>query len=701
MLNTKYSREDLAGGEWVIFENGKNWRKPVKSHTFAIDTETFAMLDGEVISQDVMFERLQGVEMEEKRRRLSTRVWCWQCYDEYNGFFMTSSFDVWLYYHCLCGYGIGWCYNAKFDFSQIDWMLLAEQKERWKPHEHTGKRGDSKGQAWTYESIHNDMGARYAYKLWIRYKNADRHNYVHAVEFRDFMNLYAGGLKRTLESLDVTDNAGNKVRKLDMNYQAVNVNALTEAEIDYCCNDVKGLYFAVKKFDISIAEQSNNECHCFGEDTNLMTAGGFAKHELLRSLYPTISTNAKRLKAFQREHPIEAFQDKWLRDNHLYRGGISFVNPLFKGKMTTASEMGKTMKRYDVNSEYPYAMSVMHDCIGRPQTLAYSTWLKWDKPKREQWECILILQSVTGQVKRGYMPLWYDPFKRDFVEIIEERGTHLMFECEFEEMLHYYVIEYECQTVLIIRRGDKVFAPFVNENYALKAEAKREGNKGKQAVVKLKLNSAYGKLAERLVRIKGHYELSEESGAVHFVNDGEEVDEKARMSVILGALCAATARVWILSHIRKICGESEMYKIFVYIDTDSIHAFVYGYEEADAYRLGAFKLEAECEAVKYIAPKTYIDIEHVGAIIDKSAIEMHTKGISIAAIAGEFASRDLTLDYIDKRFNYGEQYNVLCAMNVHGGKVLCPTAKFLARPELAVNNYVITSGYDLSIYSEV
>ena len=177
-------------------------------------------------------------------------------------------------------------YNAKFDFAQIDYKILASQKDLWKPH---NEDKASKGQPWTFSSIHNDMGARYCYKLWVPYKRKgkgqNRHTRTHSFDFRDFMNFFQGGLKRLLEDLDVEDNAGNKIRKLTMEYQAVDTDNLTDNEIDYCVNDVKGLYFAVKKFNESIEEQSNGECHIFGKDTNLMTAGGFAKSELLRSLY--------------------------------------------------------------------------------------------------------------------------------------------------------------------------------------------------------------------------------------------------------------------------------------------------------------------------------------------------------------------------------------------------------------------------------
>ena len=93
------------------------------------------------------------------------------------------------------------------------------------------------------------------------------------------------------------------------------------------------MYFAIKMFNETIETQSNNELHIFGEETNVMTAGGFAKHELLRSLYPKLKTKRARIKAYQKDHPLTQAQDKYVRENHLYRGGISFVNPIYKGKL--------------------------------------------------------------------------------------------------------------------------------------------------------------------------------------------------------------------------------------------------------------------------------------------------------------------------------------------------------------------------------
>lgn len=703
----KYKITRFKSGDWVVTETGHRWDEPKKAVTFAFDTETFALVDGVIMPQAEILKLLKNVPTEEKRKRLSTIVWAWQLYDEVNGFFMTNSFEKWMTYQCRALYKFGWCYNAKFDFSQIDYKILVEDGDKWKPHVKRDGNAYNKGQPFTYESIHNDMGARYAYKLWYPYRKStrhgkDSHKYTHAVEYRDFMNLFAGGLKRVLESLAVTDSEGHPIRKLTMDYQNVDTNNLSESEIDYCCNDVKGLYFAIKIYNETIEQQSEGECHIFGEDTNIMTAGGFAKHELLRSMYPNEKTKKKRLKAFQKEHPMSPTQDKWLRDNHLYRGGIALVNPKFKGKLLTEKIMGSKMYRYDVNSEYPFAMASIRDLVGRPKVKTLSEWLKMSKKDREEFECIYMLTSVSGCLREGYVGVWYDPFRRDFVENIDEYGLHLMFERELDELAHWYDLDFTCEKVLLFKRGQYRYREFIETNYKLKAEAKRSGNPGLSACSKLKLNSSYGKLAERIERRTGHYCKNPETGTVHFVVDSIECDEGAAMNVAIGALVTSVARCWILSHIRKVCAE-KLSDVFVYIDTDSIHAFAQ-YDGADAYSLGGLKLEAECEAVKYLAPKTYFDIEKVnnGKVYIKD-IECHTKGVNISAVYEDFLKQqDLTLEYINKRFDYGQQFAVLCAMNVKGGKVLCPVEKYLARVEQDPNfKLVITYGYDDDILSEV
>lgn len=668
------------GNKWVIYEEGHDYLRPSKAITFAFDTETLVYFKGKIISQDKLFNKLKGLTTNKIRQFVHNVTWAWQIYDEYNGFFMTNDFDTFIEYQAQAGMKFGWCYNSSFDFAQIDYQILSKEKDKWKPHTHDRT---TRGQEWTYESLHNDMGSRYAYKLWIPHYNRYSHKRVHAVEYRDFMKLCVGGLKKVLADLDIEDNEGNKIRKLEMDYQAVDQNNLTQDEIDYCCNDVKGLYFAVKKFNHTIEDQSGGELHIFGRDTNIMTAGGYAKASLLKTLYPKVKKQY-RIERYQRQHPITESEDKYFRENKLYRGGISFVNPIYQGKLLT-----KSMYRYDVNSEYPYIMSQIQDLIGSPFKIKLENYEKMTDEDKAKYECIFILKSLSMEVKDNMLPIWYDPFIKDYCAFVDEWQTHLVFKEELEEMENWYDnITYDCEEVILIRKGDKVYAPFVEENYKLKAQAKREGNKTLQQAVKLKLNSSYGKLAERTERIKGHFEESEITGAIHFVIDGVDISTKSIMSVIVGAKITSSARVYILSKIREICGPN-VEENFIYCDTDSIHCFCQ-YDKADAYALGGLKLEAVCDACKYILPKTYVDIEKINkdGTIDYDKIEIHSKGVNIKAVYDELKKKQKgkkkgkpTLQLINDKIEYGVAYRVLISMNVVGGKVLLPQIKYMAKAD--------------------
>lgn len=687
----KYIQKKIKEDTYIVVEDFEKYKKPVKAYTFAFDTENIVLVDGRKLSQEDIYKTLHGLALNEKREKIKSDVWAWQCYDELNGFFMTNDFYLWLDYISRVGYKFGWCYNAKFDFSQIDYKILVENEKGWKQNE-----GKGKGQAYTFNSIHNDMGARYSYKLWIPYKNQSRHKYTHSVDLRDFMNIFAGGLKRTLESLDVRDNENKPIRKLEMEYQAIDFMNLTEEEINYCCNDVKGLYFAIKQYDQMVKIQTDGERSIFGKGTNIMTAGGLAKAELLRSIFPKYAPK-DRIGQFKKNHPIDANLDEYARKNGLYRGGICFVNPKYKGKLLKSSDFNSPMYRYDVNSEYPYAMTLTPDLVGAPIYMKYEDWIERPNSFKQKYECIYCLEEVEGVVKRGYWGLWYDPFQKEYTDTPKEKGLHLIFEREFNELLKWYDLTFLIEDVILFKRGKFIFKKFIEENYELKREAKKQKNKGLEAVAKLKLNSSYGKLSEKIKRNLGHYEENKETGAVHFVLDGEEINDKNSMSIYIGALITSIARCYIMGKLREIHGE-KMTKYAIYIDTDSIHTFK-KYDKANPYELGALKLEAECDIVKYLLPKTYIDcVKENGEILAKNC-EVHTKGINLNVVKKELEDNELSESYINKHFHYGKKFVCLCALNCKGGKVLIPVDKYLARPE--EDPLIKFSGYDGSIMSEI
>ena len=243
------------------------------------------------------------------------------------------------------------------------------------------------------------------------------------------------------------------------------------------------------------------------------------------------------------------------------------------------------------------------------------------------------------------------------------------------------------------------YREYVAENMADKVAGKKEGNGVKVTFAKLLNNGLGGKLSENPCRVTTHREISE-NGAVHLVEDGEEVSDTSRMNIFQGAYMMAMARVVLMRSIRAICAGSSVADSFVYCDTDSVHAF-------DPYALGALKDEGAFDRVKYIAPKTYIDYR--GG--DCPEMEIHAKGVNIDAIMATYLTEDkeeffrmqeLERDTIPDRFadaiktipglvyrifsefSAGKKFTSLSGLNVPGGKALLPLDKYILRPERGI-----------------
>ena len=179
------------------------------------------------------------------------------------------------------------------------------------------------------------------------------------------------------------------------------------------------------------------------------------------------------------------------------------------------------------------------------------------------------------------------------------------------------------------------------------------------------------------------------------MKDAVELDGRGAMNVGVGSLVTSYARCYILSKIREICPNPK--RDFVYIDTDSIHTFNQ-YDKADPKALGALKCEACCPAIKYIAPKTYLDVLGINedGTIGWRDFEIHSKGISIGSILADLQKKQKgkknglpTLELLASKMEYGAKYPVLMAMNVQGGKALVPVYKYLAKPlgdDVAISN---------------
>lgn len=652
----------------------------------ASDTETFTYIDDVKVTYDELNRLGRVKDAAFFREHASVRVWAWQFSDGIH-MFVSNDFDEYMRFLCEHKVKAVWFYNAKFDFAQIDYQLLTHD-----PPYTVVDEEKTHSQPWTFSSLHNDKGARFSLKIWTPYKHTgkgskrvNRHEHVHAVTFYDFCNIFGGGLKRLLEEFNVVDYDNVSIRKSTMDYQNVDELNLTTAELEYLINDTKGLYHLIRIANDTLTELTGFQIT--GKKPDIMTAGGLAKKVLLSFLYPDIEKPVDRIKAFQDDHPLELIQDEFFRQRKLYTGAVCVLNPRYSGKLLYGGDF--KMHRYDVNSEYPFVMSRMKDIYGKPERMTLSQWEHKSKRYKDGHVCIYVFSEFEATVKKDKISVFRNPFTAKYTDYIHIDEIFCMFDEEFEELKQWYDLDVFIRYVITFKTRDvDGYRAFVDKFFTLKNESKKSGDKAKTAFAKLLLNSAYGKLAERVKREKTYRAIKEADNAVRLIHTEEfEVDERGRLSVVQGAYITMRARVWILSHIREIC--PNVAEQFIYCDTDSVHTMT-AYKNADAYMLGGFKDEGVFNCVKYIAPKCYFDAIIDGKVVKD--IEFHTKGLNVQVIRDEFTiinddrRRWKDIDEIARRFSYGEKYQSLSGMNIRGGKALIPLEKYIAQP-IANFNY--------------
>lgn len=679
------------------------------------DIETLTYIDGILVDTETLERQALKMSDAEKRKRVSVDVSLLQVYDEKNGFKMFTGEKKWeemLAYCCYERINILWDYNAVFDFANMDyWLLNNPNAERMKLTEETADIGGYRHKIGAktlkerilFKELSGNMGQRYMYELHYVGRGKNRHKRAFKLRFYDFKNILRGGLKQILEELDVEDNEGNKLRKLTMEYQAVDYSNLTPDELAYVELDVKGLYFAIKKFSGELERATNGRRSLVnGSKPAGLTASGIAKKELLYFVcgYARDDTNVRN---YQKKHPLTLKQDIYLRDTKLYRGGICYLNSMYCDK-----PIKQTFYRYDVNSEYPSVMAEMRDLYGKLERCDYDYYLRERNNKKK---CFVFrFAHLSWKLKPGKVPVFTNPFtgKNEVAGRIEKgvcnKYGFCMFAEEYDELCNFYDFVCDIENILVIKaRQIPGYKNFVETFFALKDAAKKAKNTALQSNAKLMLNGAYGKLSERSDRKEIRHEINPETGCVHQV----EVEQKEKLatynglSIIQGAYVTALARIKILRYILDVCGEN-LVDNFIYVDTDSVHAFC-EYPKADAFALGALKLEAKCARGKFLGKKLYAEFEHDSKCVG----EVHTKGCNITKVCDSILARynveqmsELEFDDFCREFTFGAKFIVNAALNVIGGKTILPVEKELIRGNLRTENTVRLARIGDNIFSE-
>lgn len=604
------------------------------------DTETKLYYKGELLTEQRAYEFYKDKEKGAK--------WCRQNIVVKAYAFMLSDGENFALFQCIEDFikccatmlvkKVFW-YNAKFDFAIFDYYFAINHWERSQDVVENFNKQKHKIHSNVFQSMDGDFGQRYQLRIWKSYKNRNYNIKVHNFKMIDICNIFGGGLRRNLEDWGIVDNQGKEVRKLTMDY----VNASIENDIDYMIADTKGLHLLALKINEKIKEISGYSLF----EGDYITAGGLAKKCLLNFMFGDKKVRPN-MKNFRLVFPMTVEEDKKYRDLKLYQGGKCFVSPYYINKIV------KNIRKYDVNSMYPTQMKNMLYPVGEPNYVKTIS-------NNERKLYVLKIKNIMGHLKENMVPVWYDILTSDYVfQVYEESSQYFWYE-ELKMLEKYYNLTYEIEEIL---EFDGYYCKgarkYVDTFYNIKSSSKGAIKQG----AKLFLNSAYGKLAERVEKVSCQYELSEE-GYMHLVKGETTIDEKALMSILVGSRITALARVQLMDYILKIC-KGNPKKYFIYCDTDSVHALC-DFKDTNDTELGKMKNEGIYEFGKYLAPKTYMLYNNIEKQDKK--YEVHTKGVNVYVVEKELEKCD-NFYQASEKFKAGIDYRCLASLNCIGGKAL-------------------------------
>ena len=386
----------------------------------------------------------------------------------------------------------------------------------------------------TFSCLISELGQFYQITVIFKKKNK---SYVKAT-FYDSLKIIPMKVKDIAKSFNLP------ISKLEIDYQKPRPRnpELTQEEIDYIKNDVKIVAMALKTL--------------FDKGLTRMTAASNALND-----YKTGIGKSR----FERLYPELSFEeDSDLRKS--FKGGFTFVNPIYKGKEVSEGVV------LDVNSLYP---SVMHE-----KPLCYGEAIFFEGKYVEDKIYPLYIQSITCkfklkknkiptiQIKDSFVFLpnqYIESTEGDFVTLVL---TNIDLKLFFEQ----YDVSgeiYNCGWKFKSMTG--LFTKYIDKWIAEKNEGTIEGNKGKRTRAKLMLNSLYGKFAKSMKMVsKIPYEIGDDILRFDFGNP----KQVKGLYLPVASFITAYAREKTIRTSQAIQDYSiQKYGVskYYYSDTDSIH----------------------------------------------------------------------------------------------------------------------------------
>lgn len=454
-------------------------------------------------------------------------------------------------------------HNLKFDGEFIIYYLM---KNGYEWVESKEKRSN------TFSTLISDMGLFYSIEVFFEVGKD-----VKKVTFIDSLKI----INQTVESMPKTFNIEEKKLEIDYNKPREVGHILTDEETAYVKNDV-----------VIVAKALS---YLFNMGLTKMTAGSNALHDFKEI------TTMNRFKQLYRKLTYEVDND--IRKS--YRGGFTYLNPLYKNKTVGEGEV------LDVNSLYPSVMRYEILPFGEP--FFYEGQYKEDKVYP------LYIQRLTCsfKIKEGKIPTIQIKHSR-FVdnEYLTDSGdepvaltlTSIDLKLFFEQY-DVWDLHYESGWKFKGMRG--LFNEYIDKWISVKNEATITGNKGMRQVAKILLNSLYGKFATSM-DVQSKIPYLEDDVVKYRLGEKRQKDG---VYLPMGSFITAYARDKTIRTSQAIKDYSiKKYgkDMYCYSDTDSIHTILPVEElkqfcEIDDVKLGAWKHESHFTRAKFIRQKTYLE----------------------------------------------------------------------------------------------
>lgn len=298
-------------------------------------------------------------------------------------------------------------------------------------------------------------------------------------------------------------------------------------------------------------------------------------------------------KLFEKNFPILG-DDMDAEIRKAYRGGFTYADPRFSGKMQGVGRV------YDVNSLYPF---IMYDRL-----LPYGVpTFHEGKPKKTKSRPLFIVSvTFTAKIRRGYIPCIQVKQNRmfldtEYLKVIDEPTTMFVTNVDlelWEKQYHLDIISYNGGWSFKAATG--FFKDYIDKWMEVKANS----SGGMRAIAKLHLNSLYGKFATN-PNVTGKYPVLEDD--IVKLRTGKE-ETRNPVYTAMGVFITAYARQLTLT------AAQDNYKVFAYADTDSLHLLTDTHPEAleiDPNKMGAWDYEGRFTKAIYMRPKAYCELMDV------------------------------------------------------------------------------------------